>query len=103
MRKPRSGCVLRGSMAVLVGAALLLGCEAAAPMRRPIRMGFSAWPGWLPWQIAAERGLFAAAGVEVELRWYESYVGSINDLASGALDANAQTLNDTLYSVAGDS
>lgn len=66
-----------------------------------IRLGFSAWPGWFPWQVAEEKGLFAKHGVNVKLTYFESYTDSLNALASGNLDANSQTLNDTVSSVAG--
>ncbi|NES97819.1 MAG: ABC transporter substrate-binding protein [Desertifilum sp. SIO1I2] len=65
-----------------------------------VNMGFSAWPGWLPWQIAQEENLFAANNVNVNLRWFDGYLDSINALAAGQLDANTQTLNDTISSVA---
>ena len=66
----------------------------------PIKLGFSAWPGWFPWQVAEEAGLFKKAGVDVDLVWFEGYLDSINALAAGQLDANSQTLNDTIASVA---
>jgi NitT/TauT family transport system substrate-binding protein len=28
-----------------------------------IKLGFSAWPGWFPWQVAKEAGIFEKAGV----------------------------------------
>lgn len=65
-----------------------------------IRIGFSAWPGWIPWQVAAEQDLFAANGVNVEMIWFEGYLDSLNALAAGQLDGNTQTLNDTISSVA---
>ncbi|MDI9638736.1 ABC transporter substrate-binding protein [Geitlerinema splendidum] len=65
-----------------------------------VNMGFSAWPGWIPWQIAQEENLFAAHNVNVNLRWFDGYLDSINALAAGQLDANTQTLNDTISSVA---
>jgi NitT/TauT family transport system substrate-binding protein len=74
------------------------GSAAAGPA---IRLGFSAWPGWFPWQVAEEKGLFAKHGVKVKLTYFESYTDSLNALASGNLDANSQTLNDTVSSVAG--
>ncbi|MEJ3651602.1 ABC transporter substrate-binding protein [Actinomycetes bacterium KLBMP 9759] len=64
-------------------------------------LGFSAWPGWFPWQVAAEQGLFAKHGIDVDLRYFDSYTDSINALAAGVIDGNSQTLNDTLGSVSG--
>jgi NitT/TauT family transport system substrate-binding protein len=66
-----------------------------------ITLGFSAWPGWFPWQVAQEQGLFKKNGLEVELKYFDSYTDSLNALATGAIDANSQTLNDTLASVSG--
>ena len=64
-------------------------------------LAFSAWPGWFPWQVAEEKGLFAANGVNVELKYFDSYTDSLTALATGQVDANSQTLNDTLASVSG--
>jgi len=63
-------------------------------------MGFSAWPGWFPWEVAREKGLFEAQGVNIDLKWFDGYLDSINAMAAGRLDANTQTLNDTISSVA---
>lgn len=89
--------------AMLAALALLAAaCGGGAPRgaSKPVTVGFSAWPGWFPWQVAKEAGIFDKAGVNVELRWFEGYLDSINAFAAGQLDANSQTLNDTLASVA---
>jgi NitT/TauT family transport system substrate-binding protein len=66
-----------------------------------ITLGFSAWPGWFPWQVAADQGLFTKNGVDVEVKYFENYTDSLNALSTGNIDANSQTLNDTISSVAG--
>jgi NitT/TauT family transport system substrate-binding protein len=66
-----------------------------------VTIGFSAWPGWFPWQVAQEKGLFAKNGVEVELKYFDSYTDSLTALSTGNISANSQTLNDTLSSVSG--
>jgi NitT/TauT family transport system substrate-binding protein len=66
-----------------------------------VTLAFSAWPGWFPWQVAEEKGLFGANGVNVELKYFDSYTDSLTALATGQVDANSQTLNDTLASVSG--
>jgi NitT/TauT family transport system substrate-binding protein len=66
-----------------------------------VRLGFSAWPGWLPWQVAQEKKLFEKNKVNVDLKWFDGYLESIKALNAGQLDANSQTLNDTISSVAG--
>lgn len=91
---------LAATLAALVLA--VAACAGGAPERagEPVTIGFSAWPGWFPWQVAEEAGIFDQVGVNVELRWFEGYLDSINAFAAGQLDANAQTLGDTLASVA---
>ncbi|WP_017316374.1 ABC transporter substrate-binding protein [Mastigocladopsis repens] len=76
------------------------GNSATITNTAPIQVGFSAWPGWFPWQIAQEQKLFEANKVNVDLKWFDSYLDSINALRAGQLDANTQTLNDTISSVA---
>lgn len=66
----------------------------------PIQMGYSAWPGWIPWKVSEEEKLFNANNVNVDLKWFDGYLDSINALTAGQLDANSQTLNDTISSVA---
>lgn len=76
---------------------------ATAPSDEPIQIGYSAWPGWFPWKVAEEQGLFEANGVNVEMVWFDGYLDSITALAVGQLDGNTQTLNDTIFSVSGGS
>jgi NitT/TauT family transport system substrate-binding protein len=66
-----------------------------------VRLGFSAWPGWFPWQVAEDEKIFAANNVQVALKWFDGYLESINTLTAGQIDANSQTLNDTISAVAG--
>ncbi len=93
-------------LAVVATLVLLTGCAdnsttSASASGTTVRLGFSAWPGWFPWQVAQEQGLFAKNGVTVDLKYFESYTDSLNALSTGNLDANSQTLNDTLSSVSG--
>ncbi len=90
-------------LAVLVPGALVAGCSGkrAAAGNVKITLGFSAWPGWYPWEVAKEQGLFAKNGLDVELKFYANYTDGLNALATGVIDANSQTLNDTLTSIAG--
>jgi NitT/TauT family transport system substrate-binding protein len=88
-------------MAVLLVTAACGGGGGDKGSGTKVRLGFSAWPGWFPWQVAEEKGLFKKAGLDVDLKWFESYLDSLNALSAGQLDANSQTLNDTISSVAG--
>lgn len=62
----------------------------------PIVIGYSSWAGWWPWAIAESEGMFGKHGVNVELKWYDNYTQSMEDLANGHIDGNCQTLNDTI-------
>ncbi|GIH09596.1 sulfonate ABC transporter substrate-binding protein [Rhizocola hellebori] len=91
-----------GLLAVLSLA--ISGCgtaEEPEQAKAKVTLAFSAWPGWFPWQVAQEQGLFAKNGVEVELKYFDSYTDSLTALATGKVSANSQTLNDTLASVSG--
>jgi len=103
-RKSRRTVVGMLSAVALLGVTALSACtssDATSGGGGKITIGFSAWPGWFPWQVAQEQGLFEKNGVDVELKWFDSYTDSINALSSGAIDANSQTLNDTLSAVSG--
>jgi NitT/TauT family transport system substrate-binding protein len=118
--RPRPRRRLAASLAVVVGAALVVGCggddssgsstgsasgsgNGASGSTEPLVIGYSAWPGWFPWKVTEEQGFFEEAGVDVELRWFDDYLASLTALSAGQLDGNSQTLNDTLVGVsAGD-
>jgi len=91
-----------GAVALLVTAGACAKKETPQPgAQTKVVLAFSAWPGWCPWQVAQEKGLFAANGVDVELKYFENYLDSLTALSTGNVSANSQTLNDTLISVSG--
>ncbi|MGB5135240.1 MAG: ABC transporter substrate-binding protein [Prochlorococcaceae cyanobacterium] len=81
-----------------LGATTLTACGGGGTPDGAVRIGYSAWPGWIPWKVTEEKGLF---GVPVTLQWFDGYLDSINALNAGQLDCNSQTLNDTISSIAG--
>ena len=89
-----------GATAVTAASTPKVSTTKPATSGTKVRVGFSAWPGWFPWEVAKEAGIFDEVGVNVDLVYFEGYLDSINALAAGKLDANAQTLNDTIGSVA---
>ncbi len=70
--------------------------ESPITSDRPIVLGYSSWAGWWPWAIAQEEGIFAANGLNVQLKWFDGYLESLQAFSAGQLDANCQTLNDTI-------
>jgi NitT/TauT family transport system substrate-binding protein len=102
--------LIRTALALALAVPSLAACGSAASDAsgggsdgEKITLGYSAWPGWFPWQVAEEKGLFTKNGIEVELKYFDSYTDSLNAMATGSIDVNSQTLNDTLASVAGGS
>ncbi len=72
---------------------------SSSPSQNPkpaVVIGYSSWAGWWPWAIAESEGLFIKNEANVELKWYDNYSKSMEDLASGYIDGNCQTLNDTI-------
>jgi NitT/TauT family transport system substrate-binding protein len=74
--------------------------ETPATSGETLVLGYSAWPGWFPLAVAEEAGIFEQVGLDVDLRYFADYLGSLDAMAAGELDGNTQTLNDTMFSVA---
>jgi NitT/TauT family transport system substrate-binding protein len=75
--------------------------QAVAKIAGITKLGFSAWPGWFPWQVAQEKNIFQNNNTKVDLQWFENYADSIKALAAGKIDANCQTLADTISAIDG--
>lgn len=98
----------------LIAIFLVIGCNHASKQLLPtansstskvssdtVQLGYSAWPGWFPWRLAQEQKLFATSNVNVQLKWFDSYLDSIKSLATEQTNANSQTLSDTISAIAG--
>ncbi len=66
------------------------------PQTEAVVIGYSNWAGWWPWAIAEQEGLFAKNNVNVQMKWFDGYLESMEAFAAGQLDGNCQTLNDTI-------
>ncbi|WP_226375298.1 ABC transporter substrate-binding protein [Effusibacillus dendaii] len=64
-----------------------------------IKIGLSPWPGWFVWYLVKEKGFFEKHGVNADLVWFPVYSDSLTALNTGKIDANSQTLIDTLTPV----
>jgi NitT/TauT family transport system substrate-binding protein len=73
---------------------------AGSATTEKLTIGYSAWPGWFPLAVADQKGLFTAAGLDVDLKYFVDYTASLDALVAGQVDVNAQTLNDTIFAVA---
>lgn len=83
--------------ALSVAASLTLVGPLAA---EPLKIAFSDWPGWTALEIAAQKGWFKEAGIEVELLWFE-YGPSMEAFTAGKCDAVTVTNGDALVTGAG--
>lgn len=81
----------RRALVWLAALGLTLGSVSAAPLK----VAYSDWPGWTAFAIAAEKGWFKEAGVEVELLWFE-YGPSMEAFTAGKVDAVMVTNGDAL-------
>ena len=80
------------SVSATIAASVL---SMAAHAAEPLKIGYSDWPGWVAWEIAIEKDMFKAEGVDVEFEWFD-YVASMDAFAAGQLDAVTMTNGDAL-------
>ena len=106
---------------LLISSSLMVGCNknSSSPATAPapkvsvpadtlettanaktIRLGFSNWPGYMPWHVGDKAKLFKSEKTTLLPVWYDEYLKGIGALVAGQLDANSQTLMDTVLSVA---
>jgi ABC-type nitrate/sulfonate/bicarbonate transport system substrate-binding protein len=92
---------------ILMGLLTPLSCATnPAPTPReiaaaiPVNLGFSDRPSWLSWEVARQKQFFEENRANVDLKWFDRYAESIGAFHSGLLDANTQTLADTLCAIA---
>lgn len=76
------------------------GGEQGTTTEAPLKIGYSDWPGWVPWQVALEKGWFEEEGVAVDFQWFD-YGASLDAFAAGSLDAVCATNGDALVIGAG--
>ncbi len=79
------------AIAFLVALILLVSNVSA----EPIKIAYSDWPGWLPFEVAVQKGFFKEAGVDVEMVWFE-YLPSMEAFSAGKVDAVTMTNGDAM-------
>jgi NitT/TauT family transport system substrate-binding protein len=72
----------------------------SAPKADAVKMGYSVWAGWLPWQVTQEKNIFADNKIDVDLKWFNDVPASAEALNTNKLDSNSQTLAETITAVA---
>jgi NitT/TauT family transport system substrate-binding protein len=79
----------------LLTAFVTIALAIATLQSKPLKIGYSDWPGWVAWEVAIEKEWFKKAGVDVELEWFD-YLASMDAFAAGKLDAVCMTNGDAL-------
>lgn len=65
-----------------------------------VKMGYSAWTGWAPWQVTQTKDLFQTNKVDVDLQWYTEAPKGVELFNTGKLDGNNQTLPEIIAGIA---
>ncbi len=99
-----SGCLFALSLSLAVGCSSPSNDKvktptATSPAIGSMKLGFSAWYGWLPWQVAQDKKIFESNRIDVDLKWFDDYAKSVTALNTGAIDGNSQTLAETIKSI----
>jgi NitT/TauT family transport system substrate-binding protein len=83
--------------AVAAGGLTHPGAErpAAAAAKKPLRVAYSDWPGWVAFEVGIQKGWFKAEGVDVEFSWFD-YLPSMDAFSAGKVDAVCVTNGDGL-------
>ncbi|MDD9911224.1 MAG: ABC transporter substrate-binding protein [Ahrensia sp.] len=87
---------MRRQLKIAIAAlALMLLALTNVAKAEPLRIGYSDWPGFVPFEVALKKGFFEEVGVDVEMVWFE-YGPSIDAFAAGQLDAVTIAVFDAL-------
>jgi NitT/TauT family transport system substrate-binding protein len=89
--------------AIVLSVSLLSACSTAsvsstvpAENLPPLQVGWSLWPGWMPWAIVEEQHLLEKHGANAKLVFFANYLDTQSSFVSGQLDITHLTINDTL-------
>lgn len=89
---------------VLVSMMIFAGCSSEktsgsekasnSELSEKIVLGFNPWPGYFPWFIAQEKGIFEKYGLNVEIKYFPVLSDQLSAVSTGQLDATGITVND---------
>ena len=79
----------------LLFAALAAGLAPRGAGAEPLKIVYSDWPGWVPWEIALQKKWDKEAGLELEFLWMD-YVAGMDAFAAGQADGCSMTNGDAL-------
>jgi NitT/TauT family transport system substrate-binding protein len=84
-------------LALLAGAALaaFAALVPQAASAEPLKIIYSDWPGWVPWEIAIQKKWDKEAGLDLQFLWMD-YVAGMDAFAAGQADGVSITNGDAL-------
>ena len=90
MRKTRPLVLLASTLFALAAAIAPRGASA-----EPLKIIYSDWPGWVPWEIAIQKKWDKEAGLDLQFMWMD-YVAGMDAFAAGQADGVSVTNGDAL-------
>ena len=69
--------------------------DPAAGGKKPLRIAYSDWPGWVAFEVGIQKGWFKEEGVDVQFSWFD-YLPSMDAFSAGKVDAVCVTNGDGL-------
>jgi NitT/TauT family transport system substrate-binding protein len=65
-----------------------------------VRLGIVNWPGYMPWHVVDQANIFKHDKSKFQSVYYESNLKGVGAFVAGQLEANSETLLDSMLSVA---
>lgn len=84
---------------LLLTLIISVSCSYSSYNKTLIRMGCSTKAGWYPWEVAVQNKIFQKHNLNIELTWFANTTKAINHMLKGQLDANCQSLDETITAI----
>jgi NitT/TauT family transport system substrate-binding protein len=65
-----------------------------------VRMGIVDWPGYMPWQVVEQANIFKHDSSKFQVVFYDGSLKGVAAFVAGQIEANSESLLDTMLSVA---
>jgi NitT/TauT family transport system substrate-binding protein len=87
----------------IASMATVTSCQSkpeATSSTAPLELGFNLWPGFMPWKVSEEKGLFKENGLDAKLNWFASLSDMLAAFNAEKIDVSGLTMSDFLNGVA---
>jgi NitT/TauT family transport system substrate-binding protein len=93
---------LRSSGLAIASLAAVTSCQPAnkSETSSPLKLGMNLWAGFMPWQVAQDKGLFKSNGLSADLVWFPVLSDQLAAFNAEKLDVAGMTMSDFLNGVA---